>query len=353
MPKTTKVYIVAVVVILLIILFLPVKYPMSLTSKGKLLPHQTWILTKGLEGRLFTSLTDNLSGVSTEFSISEFERGDPVQFKLNIPTIKKNSISKGDTIGYVISTQLERELEQLKGELESTRALLKLQKSSEKESIIEEEKRKLDFAEKELEEQSKIYTRKLKLVERDLISREEFEADEARYELAKININIAKERLRTVESGAKQEEINLTNAQINALENEIKVLKTKFVNNNIISPINGVLNRLFSSDTLLMVNDTSKLLALMPVRWSDAQKLSLGQVVQISNQDVNEIISGKIIAIENSVISINNTQYLLSTVLSDEKVRELKPGLNVDCLIQCESKTAYSIVTDFFSPIFN
>jgi multidrug resistance efflux pump len=318
-----------------------------------LLPVKTWILTKGLEGRLFTSLTDNSNGISTEFSVSEFERGDPIQFKLNIPVIKKSSVSKGDTIGFVISTQLERELEQLKGELESTRALLKLQKSSEKESIVEEEKRKLDFAEKELEEQSKIYNRKLKLVERDLISREEFEADEARYELAKINIKIAKERLRTVQSGARQEEINLTNAQINALENEIKVLKTKFVSNNIVSPIDGVVNRLFSSDTLLMINDTSQLVVLMPVKWSDAQKIHLGQVVQITNQDVDEIISGKIIGIENSLLTIGGSQYLLATVLFKEKATKLMPGLNVDCSIQCESKTAYSIVTDFFNPIFN
>lgn len=336
-----------------VILFLPIKYPITIKSKGKILPVKTWILSKGFEGRLFTTLTDNASGVSTEYFVTEFERGDPIKFKLNNSLFKNNQVSKGDTVGQVVSTILENDLAVLKGDLEKSKALLKVQESSEKESIIAEEKRKLEFAEMELEEQTKIYNRKLKLVERDLISQQEFEADEARYELAKINIKIAQERLKSVLSGVKQEEINYTKAEIKAFENQIKVMEKKLEVNNILSPINGIISQSYSPDTLLVINDTSKHVIIIPVKWSDTPRLKLSQAVEITNRDAAETVVGEIVSIANSVITLGGNQYVLVTALTNTKLIDMRAGLNVDCKIESDPKTAIAIVSEFLRPMIN
>jgi len=338
--------------IILLVVLIPINLPLSVTSKGKLLPLKTWTLSKGTDGRLLTSLNDNSTGISNEFSVTQFERGDAVQFKFNPNIISKSVISKGDTIGYVISSEIEKDIEKLKGELETARASLNVQASSEKESIIEAEKSKLNFAQTELEEQTKVYERKKKLFERDLISQQEFEADEARFELAKININIANERLRTVQSGAKEAEINFAATQINALENQINVLQKRFESNNIISPITGYVNGSFSSDTLLVINDSSKSVILIPVPWSESRKIKLEQEVIISSYDVDEEIQGRVFSVASDVSTINNIQYVFITAISDDKIEELKPGLFVNSEFNCGEATLLSQLLDFIKPIY-
>jgi multidrug efflux pump subunit AcrA (membrane-fusion protein) len=353
MTKKVNLIIVAISVLLIVTLLLPINYQVSISSKGKLFPLKTWTLAKGTDGRLITTLNDNSTGISNGFTVTQFERGDAVQFKLNLDLISENTVNRGDTIGYVISNEIEKDIQKLKGELETAKASLNVQASSEKESIIEAEKSKLKFAEKELEEQTKVFDRKKKLFERVLISQQEFEADEARFELAKININIAKERLRTVQSGAKKEEINFATSQINALENEIEILQKRFESNNIVIPISGIINRSFSSDTLLIINDTSKHVIIMPIIWSDSKKIQIEQNVIVSYAGVDEELEGTITSIGNNVKTTNNLQYVLVTVVSNDKVEQLKPGLYVDCEVDCGSVTALEYLLGFLKPFYN
>lgn len=345
--------IIALIILTIIVIFLPIKYPSSINSKGKLLPHKTWLISKETDGRLTTELIDNVTGLNNEFSVTQFERGDAVQFKFNLDLISSGQVKQGDTIGYVISNEIEKDIEKLKGELNTARALLNVQASSEKESVIEEEKSKLVFAEKELEEQTKIYERKKQLFDRDLISRQEYEADEARYELAKININIAKERLRSVQSGAKAEEIDYASTQISTIENEISVLQKRYESNNIVSPIAGNVTRSFSSDTLLIINDVNKSVVLIPIKWQASGKIKTKQQVIVSSPNINESLSGKVFSIGNSVKTLNGMQYIMVTAFFDDAISELKPGLLVDCTIQVGEQTALEILTDFFKPLFN
>ena len=353
MNKKHTIILVITTILLVILYFLPFEFPVSIKQKGKLLPYKSWVLAKGTDGRLITYLNDNSTGLNNEFSVTQFERGDAVQFKFNLEAIGDNNITQGDTIGYIISNEIEKDIQKLLGELESAKASLDVQKSSEKESIIEAEKSKLVFAEKELEEQTKIYERKKKLVERDLISQQEFEADEARYELAKINISIAKERLRSVQSGAKQEEINYAQLQISTIKNEINVLKKRYESNNIIVPINGIINRTYSADTLLVVNDTSKSVIIIPVKLEDSKKIDIAQKVNIYTSYSNSNIIGEIVSINSTVMTNNNTQYLLVIAIADNLTSDFKPGLFVDCKIECGSATAASIISDFVKSVIN
>jgi hypothetical protein len=323
-----------------------VKIPTSIDSKGQLLSYQTWVLSKGTDGRLITYQTDNLTGITNSFGITQFERGDPVQFKLNPKIFLDNEVSNGDTIGSVISNEIIKDLERLRGELETNRALLAVQTSSEKESVIDVERKRLEFAKKEFEEQIKIYNRQKSLFEKELISQEDFETTEARYELSKINISIAEERLKTVLSGAKKEEIELLNSQIKAIEREIDILQFRFEKNNITVPISGMIIRPFSSDTLVIVNDTSKKVILIPVKWSESMYVFIDQEVIITSPEVSEKLIARVSSIDNSVKTMNNEQYVIITAVSENPIRYLKTGLYVEAKFLCLDKTMYNIFVE-------
>ena len=341
----------AVIILVLIFIFLPINFPFSISSKGKVFPYQTWTLAKTTSGRLMTSLNNYSTGSNSEFSIIQFEQGDAVQFKLSPKVLNNEEISKGDTVGYIISTEIEKDIQKLKGELESARASLNIKTSSEKESVIEAEKSKLNFAKKELEEQTKIFERKKKLFDKDLISEQEFEADEARYELAKINISIAQEMVKTVTSGVKSEEINFANIQINVLENEIDILQKRFERNNILSPISGFVGNAYSTDTIVVIHNTSKIVSIVPVKWTDIKRIELGQPASISSNDLDMVIHGEVFAIDNDIKLINNLQYVFVTILSNDSNKEFKSGLLVDCSFDCGDITPLNFVLDFLSPI--
>lgn len=352
MHTKNKYIIISIAIVFIFLILLPIKYPITIKTKGKMLAYKSWVISKGTDGRLLTSLTNNLSGISNNYTITQFERGDAVQFKLNDKILNDTTILQGDTIGFIISNEIQKDIERLRGQLETAKASLKVQTSSEKESIIAAEKNKLAFAQKELDEQTKLFERSKQLYERDLISRQDYEAAEAKYELAKINIEIAKQVLRTVESGAKEEEVKLTATTIDALENEIKILQSRYESNNIISPINGIVNRAFSSDTLLIINDTSKYVILLPVKWQESLKLSKEQNVNIYDDYITEIAKGKIVSIENSVKVINQTQYVITTVLLEDKIKNYKPGLIVNCEIEIGNVTATEFILNFLQTLY-
>ncbi len=93
---------IALTILLIVIIFLPIEYPSSINSKGKLLPHKTWLISKETDGRLTTELLDNVTGLNNEFSVTQFERGDAVQFKFNLDLINSGIVQQGDTVRNVI-----------------------------------------------------------------------------------------------------------------------------------------------------------------------------------------------------------------------------------------------------------
>ncbi|MEE9432141.1 MAG: hypothetical protein V3V16_13915, partial [Melioribacteraceae bacterium] len=271
----------------------------------------------------------------------------------NEKILRNTSVLVNDTIGFIISNEIEKDIQKLKGKLETARAFLKVQVSSEKKSIVETEKKKLEFANKQLDEQQKLFERKKKLFERQLVSAQEYEEIEAKYELAKINISIIVEKLRALQSGAKTEEINFAASKISAIEKEIDVLQKRFENNNITSPISGMISRSYSRDTLLIVNDTSKYVVLLPIEWSDSKKIRMNQTVEFSANNISEIGNGEIGIIENSVVNISGREFVVATVLSNTNLTELAPGLMVNCKVSCGTTTALDYFTNIVKTMIN
>jgi hypothetical protein len=340
-----KALLIPLIIILIVIYFiLPLEIPYSFNVPGKVMPAEEWIVTKGRDGQLLTLLRDNKTGISRSFSAAEFERGDNARFVMN-PAISIGSfISKSDTIGSIISNDLDLLLVQMRGQLNVTHSLLNQSLSGEKESLVQEAQQNLDYAERKVDLDRKIFLRQQQLFEKKFISDEEFDLTKNTLEMNEVAVEIARAKLQTVLTGEKKEQVDLIRAQITALEKEISALEKKSASFNLISPVNGIVRWIPESDTLLVISDTSEFIVLLPIPLNNQ-----GYVKQYADVKVNMRYSGTIERIHQSVEYLFSSPVVFASAVVHGENIDLLPGLRVDCKVYCGNMK----ISDHLKRIFN
>ncbi len=351
LDKNTQTWIIIGVVII-VLLIIPIKIPYKITIPGKVLSSKEWLITRDVEGRLMTSLVNNRSGVHESYGVISFERGDAMHFNMHPAIISGSSISTEDTIAILYSNESEKQLSSLKASLESQIAMLEVSKSAEKEALISEAEQGVLYAERQFIEQGKIYKRQKGLYEKELISEEEFDLSKGALDLFRINVEIAKERLKNVTTGEKPEQIELIKTNIEGLQEEIDIMEQRFSDYIIRSPISGKINRVFSSDTLLTISDTSEFIIIMPVQWDYKDYLRKDQVVEFDLKD-DTSPAGKIITLENSAGIINQDVVTLVTASYSGDNLNFRPGLLIECTIICDELTIREHIFRFIGTLLN
>jgi hypothetical protein len=349
-----KIFIITSVSLFFVILFvLPIKIPYSFSAIGRLNVAEEWIILKGRDGQLITMLKDLRTGLSKNYSVTEFERGDNARFTFD-PNIKVGmTISKSDIIGSIFSNELEIRLTSLRGKLIVAEALLKQNLSGEKESLIKEAEENLVYLRKKAEVDKRIYLRQEKLFEKNLISEEEYEVYKNTSELNSIEIAIAEAQLHSISSGEKSEQINFIKAQITALKSEISMLEKKADNFIFTSPINGFVKSLQVGDTLLVIADSSQYVLTVQVPLEKYNYISCvpGAIVTIPFH--NKIAAATLGSINNSVQYLSSKPVVIGTAIVSESSNDFMPGLLVKCDIECgEIEIAEYIKRIFNSEIF-
>ena len=81
-----------------------------------------------------------------------------------------------------------------------------------------------------------------------------------------INIEIAEAQLKSLQTGFKQEEIEMISARIDGIKKEIDTLLSRHENYTLTSPLSGIVFDTFSGDTLVTIGDTSHYIALIPLK---------------------------------------------------------------------------------------
>lgn len=324
--KNTITWIIIITAIILVIV-VPVELPHNITIKGKIYPAKEWMLMKGPDGELMTSLFNYEKGVSENFGVTQFERGDAVEFSLSDKIYSGADVMIDDTVGSIYSNTTERELIALRSDLAVDSALLRVNLTEEKEAIVSSEEQRLEYAKKQLEEQQKLFRRQKSLYEKNLISEEEYEVAEGAIELFRINVEIAKERLRTVSTGAKEEEINLVKSRIEGLKNKIDLLEKKFSDLIIQTPVGGIVNRGFSGDTLLTISDTTNYISFIPIKVSDYKYIKSQQKVIFEDLEKQKTIEAEIKSIDKSIKTGLQNQYFVAAAVIKTNKSALLPGL--------------------------
>jgi len=347
----SSIFCIGIFILIVIALLLPVKIPYSVNTPGKILPVREWIIIKGTDGRLITQLKNNQCGTIDNYSVSQFERGDAVHFKLKSDIISGAYVSANDTIAAVYSNEIERQYIQLQGELGVAMASLEVNKTGEKISVINEEKNLLEYRIEQMEQSKKQFERTEILFSKNLVSQEDYEIAKSTNELNKINVKISEAHLQSLITGSKPEQLDYIKAEISSLKNQIDLLQKRFENYTLVSPVNGIVNQFYSGDTILVISDTSAYVIISPVKWEERKYIALNQKVLIKVPDSRFSYDAKIIISKNEVQLLNRKQVFLITSLLSNKTDDIFYGLLVQCSIQCNSISPVEYITRMFNII--
>jgi len=345
--------IVIIALLIILILALPIKFEYKLKVQGKLLPEKEWIIYKGTDGRLTTLLTNYKTGINQSYDVILFDRGDAMQFAFNSNLHSNASVKQYDTIAYVYSNEIERQIENLKGQIITAKASLYINLTGEKEAIITEAKTSLLYVTKQSQEQKKIVDRLKSLYDRGLTSQEEYEIAKGTYDLYEINILIAKSRLQSVETGTKQEQIEFIKSQIVALEKELSVVRKRFEGFTLLSPIAGTVNRITNSDTLMTISDTSEFILISPIRIRDKKYVNPQQKIDIYLNGKKQNINANIAQMDNKTQIVQGIQIVTATSFIDGKTDEMIPGLLADCYIYTGSLKPFNFLLRVWERMVN
>jgi hypothetical protein len=327
------------IAIVTVILFYPGKFPYSLEVVGKILPLKEWVVIQGRNGLLTAVLRDNSLGKFDSYYVTEIERGDPIRFNIHQSVAPGHYITKGDTIGWIDSNEIERQLVQLNRELQAQKGLLRIASTGEKESMVLEARRVLDHARETYDEHQKIVARLEKLSGSGFVPFQEYEIALNTQNLFMINIKIAEAQLQSVQTGLKQEEIDMIASQIENLEEEIGVLRVRLDKYVLISPLSGMVFETLPGDTLINIGDISSYTVIIPLKLKSSACVGLQQQVKFSIEGSNSAFDGKITKLGNVVHILNGEQVILATAHLDTQSNNILNGSLIRCSIICDQLT--------------
>jgi len=319
--------------LLLILAFLPITLPVTVDATGKLIPYREWVISGNTDGRITSIVYDHLSGRTQLYYSSLFERGDAVRISFEDDIRVGVNVQETDTIGRIFSVNQERDFVQLQGFLSERRREMDFFRSGEKNALQDQAAEQLAAARVQAEFQRSLAQRKYELFQKQLISSEEYEIEKSKADLYQRNVAAAEATLRVVQSGAKDEQLRLISAQIEALETETDIIRQRSDQSWLISPITGAVTRYFSTDTLLLIQDRSEYLVLIPVLWNDRGRLKKDFAIRMNPLNSTQTYSGIIVEIDDHAIMLNGRQSCLVIASVQDSAASLSPGLVVDVRI--------------------
>jgi len=330
--KNKKIVVLLIIAFVLILLLLPIKISYRIDTTGKVLPTKEWYLIRGTDGSLITSLVNNKTGVYENYTVAQFNRGDAAKIETLVHLEAGSPVSMNDTIIKIYANDVNKEIAELYTALNYEEGLLSVLQSKEKSAVVKSEEENVAYAERQVTEQQRLYERKKQLFEKNLISQEEYEIAEGAVGLFKINLDIARQRLQIVSTGAKPEEIAMSQSRIKNLKNEIAIIQKKMSDNVIRTPISGVVHRSFSADTIMIVHDVSELILLLPITVKEIYELKERQEVIVKNSSFGKDLHGVLLNWEKSIRNINRKQFFIAAASVDGNPN-LYPGASIECSI--------------------
>ena len=311
--------------------------PYKIKTFSEVFPKERWILTSGNGGQIISNLMDFTLGHTTQYNISQFERGEIVNTDLG-RFLKNKFISEGDTIAVLYSSYMRDQLVTAEGDLEIAKADLVSKNSAQKEPVIREAVNRLKYIKEKINEQQILFERSKQLFEKGFCSQQEYELQKWELELLEIEEAINRAQVDDLKTGVKSEEINLLRTQINALSVRLSDLKEKESKLTIISPIRGEINSVCNSDTLLNIINDTQVIFFTPIRITDLHDISEGQKIMITNDVIgNNESFGEILHINRQAKIMDAQQVVFISILLDNPSRLFLPGMVIENSLQLKN----------------
>ena len=338
--KTSHIVIASLILLAVVLItFHFVTVPMKISTYSEVFPKERWLLTRDNGGQLISNLIDYSKGQTTQYDISQFERGEYVSVDFLNSVKDKKEFVKGDTVVVMYSSEVSDRMISAESELEVAIANLKSQNSSQKEALVREAENKLKYTEEKIEEQKVLLDRTKQLYEKGLVSKQEYELQEWDLNLLQIEQKIYTSQLENIKTGVKPEDINMLESQIGAAKAKLKFLKEREAQLVISSPINGTIISTFSPDTLLNVINYKQVVLHTPIKIADLHEFKTGREIHVSFPNLEKELTGKVLSINKEVKLVNSQQVVFVSILFDNASGELLPGMIVENAIKLKTIT--------------
>ena len=348
-----KNYLIPLIVISVVLLFLVLNLlidpVLNIKTFGQVYPKEEWVLTRGNNGQIISSMMDYERGHTVQYSLNQFERGEFISLKFSNLLNNGGFINKGDTIASIISSEVEDQLISLIGDLDVAKANLNTKNTGQKESMIKEAANRLKYTEEKIKEHKVLFKRTSALYEKGLSSEAEYEAQKWALDLLEIEKQIYKSELENTSTGVKQEEINLIESQINSIKSRLSFLRSRKNNLTIISPLSGYAANVFSPDTLLAVINDKEIILKVPIKVEDIDLIKKGQTLKVNINDLEKEFSGLVMSISPEVKFLNNRQVVFVTIKMDNREEKLLPGMVKEISLEIKQIKFYEYLERFFT----
>lgn len=335
----------SLIVIILVAVSTQVKVTYSVKGKGMFMSKTEFTLIRTLEGNLVSTLKDNIYNTTFNYDVTEFQRGDVVEFRLNENIVGKRFISEGDTLGFISSNEEQRNLIQLKGQLEVLWAQLEFHTTGQKPEDVLVATEQRDLANQELETQHKLMARTRTLIKDGVISEQEFEIEENRLKVKELEAKIAEANYLSVTTGEKPEQEKLIRAQIEALSWQISQIESRLNYFTITAPFSGRIQFPRSSGSgsrILTISDTAQTVGVVPVLLSDYNFIIEGGEAWFLGHE------GTIAVVDDVVKLVDNRQAFFVTAVWPYNP-EMKIGSVMEIKLKCDEISVFDLILRRFN----
>jgi hypothetical protein len=331
-------------IVLLLIACHYIKVPYTIKSRALFMPASEFNLVRTADGNLISSFKDNVRGVVKSYGVTEFQRGDVVQFLLNPKISNQKYVNAGDTIGWIVSNEEQRNLIQLKGELNIMKAELEFFTTGQKPEDIQTAKEQWELAKEQLDIQKKLLKRSTTLFGDSVIPQQEYDIELNKLKVKEIEVGIAEARYLSITTGEKKEQGRLVSARISNLESQIKQVSERLAYFTFTTPMSGMIllqreNEI--GENVIAIGDTAHWVGVIPVQLKEREFIKLSDTITYKK------FKGQIVGIDNSVKVLDRKQAFYVTGLWPFE-ENILPGTMAEVDIKCPKVT----IKDYFLRIF-
>jgi hypothetical protein len=325
-----------IIILLAAIVFAPFDVPFTVESVAKVLPTRQWALLKRADGSLSLTHYDHRTGLVSHQEGYQFDRGDQVQVRFNDGWKAGSSVRAGEKVATIASNRLVEQLLQLKSELAVEQANLGVVATGQKPQLIRQLEEEINLARADLELRRKTLDRTRQLHSDGLVPLMELERAENAYNESMARAQVAEKKLAVNSTGEKQETVSLAASKIASLQKEIAFLENKQNKYVLTAPFDGQVRFETTPDgDRLLLEDTSVVILLIPVRLHDSRFVRPGQNVALHLVDNQTAITASVLEIGSRVEILNREQVVIVKAAAGGYGASLQPGSPVRSRIDC------------------
>ncbi|MFN0121220.1 MAG: HlyD family secretion protein [Blastocatellia bacterium] len=318
------------------LIFAPVDVPHTLDSVARVTPHRQWILTKTPDGTISASLYDHRTGMVSNQESWQFERGDTAQLRFREGWQNGGSVRASDVVATIVSNRLGEQLMQLRNQLGVEQAGLDVVASGQKPQVMRQLEEEITLARADLELRQKSLDRLRKLQAEGLVPMTALEQAENAWRESAARLRVAEKALDVGATGEKQEIVSQAASRIASLRRQIAFLENKQDKYTLTAPFAGQAR---FENTLqgerLLIEDTTTMIAQVPVRLRDMRYVQTGQNLELTLPDNETTIMATIFDTGARAEIINREQVMLIRAAVANGEIALTPGMPLRCRIHC------------------